>query len=40
MAVFLDTNVVIYLIERTPQFGALAATRIESLLLRGGTTRG
>jgi predicted nucleic acid-binding protein len=35
MAIFLDTNVVIYLIEWTPQFGRLAANRIESLLLQG-----
>lgn len=35
MSVFLDSNIVIYLIERTPDFGPIAARRIESLLSQG-----
>jgi predicted nucleic acid-binding protein len=32
MSVFLDTNTVIYLIERTPVFGLLAAKCVQSLI--------
>ena len=35
MSVFLDSNVVIYLIERTPDFGPIAAKCIQSLIGRG-----
>jgi uncharacterized protein len=35
VAVFLDTNIVIYLIERTPHFGAIAATRVQDLIVQG-----
>ena len=33
--VFLDTNIVVYLIERTPYFGPAAAARTQSLLSQG-----
>ncbi len=35
MSVFLDSNIVIYLIERTPAFGPIAATCIQSLIGQG-----
>jgi predicted nucleic acid-binding protein len=33
--VFLDTNVIIYLIEQTPHLGSVAAKRIEDLIIQG-----
>jgi hypothetical protein len=35
MSVFLDTNIVVYLIERTPDFWPTVAARIQSLLSQG-----
>ena len=35
MSVFLDTNIVVYLIERTPGFWPNAVARIQSLLSQG-----
>lgn len=35
MSVFLDTNIIIYLIEQTPVFGLLAANRVQSLIGEG-----
>jgi predicted nucleic acid-binding protein len=35
MSVFLDTNIVIYLIERTPNLGPVAAKCIQSLIIQG-----
>lgn len=35
MSVFLDSNIVIYLIERTPDFGPIAAKCIQSLIGQG-----
>ncbi len=34
MSVFLDSNIVIYLIEQTPEFGPIAAKCIQSLIAR------
>ncbi len=35
MSVFLDTNIVVYLIERTPDFWPTVAAHIQSLLSQG-----
>ena len=35
MSVFLDTNIVIFLVERTPDIGTAAARRVEELIAEG-----
>jgi predicted nucleic acid-binding protein len=35
VSVFLDTNIVVYLIERTPDIGPIAAKRVQSLISNG-----
>lgn len=35
MSVFLDTNIVVYLIERTPDLGTVAANVVHNLIVRG-----
>jgi predicted nucleic acid-binding protein len=35
VSVFLDTNIVVYLIERTPDIGPIAARRVQSLIANG-----
>jgi uncharacterized protein len=35
VSVFLDTNIVIYLIERTPDIGPIAARCVQSLIAKG-----
>lgn len=35
MSVFLDSNIVIYLIERTPHFGEAATRRVQEIIAQG-----
>lgn len=35
VSVFLDTNIVIYLIERTPDLGTVAANVVQDLIVQG-----
>ena len=35
VSIFLDTNIVVYLIERAPGFGRAAVARVQSLLSQG-----